>query len=85
MRRAHHVPGEPMKRATVISRHDWVHGLVLCPGCGLPLETRRDHGEFLWPASDAKAYGVRGTHERCGAMFEFEFDDTRMRRGGAWR
>jgi hypothetical protein len=30
--------------------------------------------------SDAKAYGVGGTHQRCGATFEFEFDDTRTRR-----
>ena len=69
-----------MNRATAISRHDWIHGLVQCPRCGLPLDTRRDNGEFLWPVSDTKAYGVRGVHERCGATFEFGFDDTRARR-----
>jgi len=27
---------------TVVSRHDWLHGLVPCPQCGLPLAVDRD-------------------------------------------
>jgi len=44
----------------------------------------RDHGNVLWGEAETKAYGVQGTHERCGTPFDLEFDDTRMRRGGSW-
>ena len=37
-----------------------------CPNCEVPLDRQRDHGESLWGNDDARAYGVEGTHERCG-------------------
>lgn len=51
------------KQPATISRHNWVHGLVLCPTCGLPLDEHRDHGD------------VEGTHQRCGVAFRLNFDD----------
>ncbi|HAF10397.1 MAG TPA: hypothetical protein DCK98_10005 [Chloroflexi bacterium] len=67
-----------MSDAVIVSRHDWVHGLVACPNCGLPLDMARDHGEFLWDDGELRVSGVTGTHARCGAPFEFQFE-RRMR------
>jgi len=31
-----------MTERTIVSRHDWLHGLVPCLQCGLPLAVDRD-------------------------------------------
>jgi len=63
---------------SVVSRNDWVNGLVPCPSCGLRLDKGRDHGEFVWDDWDVratKALGVTGTHARCGTPFRLHFED----------
>src|SRR5437879_825313 len=66
--------------SVVVRRSDWVHGLVPCPNCGQLLDKERDDGEFLWSVmeSESKAYGVEGTHERCGVSFTLTFNDVRL-------
>ncbi len=68
-----------MNDAITVARHDWLHGLVPCPGCGLPRAPDRDHVSSLRRPGESQAYGVEGKHQRCGATFRLEFDDARGR------
>jgi hypothetical protein len=42
--------------ADPVSRHDWLHGLLACPTCGLPLDKDRDLTQYLWRL-EAQPYG----------------------------
>jgi hypothetical protein len=58
--------------ATIVSRRAWLHGEVLCPSCGLPIE-KRDLDEELPEPGSAQPIGAVVTHRRCGATFRLEF------------
>jgi hypothetical protein len=52
---------------------EWRHGLVTCPGCGLPVDEDRDEVEELRVVTSAEPYGANVTHRRWGAHFQIEF------------
>lgn len=60
-----------------VSRRDWVHGLVSCPGCGKPLDPKKDLDAYVQEVDQAQASGVAGHHRRCGAFFRFSFAEAR--------
>jgi len=64
-----------MTERTIVSRHDWLHGLALCPSCGLPLAVDRDLVKEIRHLPDPKVAAVDVTHRRCGASFRLEFRD----------
>ena len=74
-RRPHPRRSQPMIERTVVSRQDWLHGLVPCPRCGLPLNADHDlvHEIRHLPNPRLVAVGVR--HQRCGGKFQLELGD----------
>jgi len=52
---------------------EWRHGLVTCPGCGLPVDEHRDEVKDLYVVTSAEPYAAIVTHRRCGAHFQIEF------------
>jgi hypothetical protein len=62
-----------------VSLSDWRHGLVECPGCGLPVDRDRDETEETWGITSAEPHGAIVTHRRCGAHFQIEFGASTLR------
>ncbi len=55
-------------------RHDFLHGLLKCPSCNLPLDAMKDVDDLIQPVSESTAIAARMTHRRCGAPFEIVFE-----------
>lgn len=56
-----------------VGRSDFLHGLVPCPKCLLPLDAKKDVDDLIQPVSESTAIGARMTHRRCGASFHVVF------------
>jgi hypothetical protein len=50
-----------------VSRRAWSHGEVRCPGCGLPLSSRKDLVEALQAVDESRSHAVIVRHDRCAA------------------
>jgi hypothetical protein len=46
---------------------------VACPGCGLPVDAKRDEVEELRSIASSEPVGAIVTHRRCGATFRLRF------------
>lgn len=58
----------------MVTRTDWLHGLVRCPSCGLSLDAEKDLLDYIHKLGASQPVGVNGKHRRCGTLFTFTFD-----------
>lgn len=57
----------PIIKSLKVPRADWLHGLAVCPGCGIDVDDR-DTVEQLFADRSPTPAGVLAEHRRCGAV-----------------